>query len=180
MLILLEGPDGGGKTTLANNLALAIDNVPPQSVEIRHCGQPRLGPLDEYIRPLYNYIPGVGQHIIYDRHYLGELIYGPLYRGQSNIAADLKVIIERFLNQHGALLVHVTQDVATLVERCKDKNEDFLQEGDIYFVRQQFIEEVAESRIKFKVAVIDATNEDASDIIWLARKLEERVHDRYS
>jgi len=170
MLILLEGPDGAGKTTLAYTLAHGIDHA-----DIRHSSQLKRDPMDEYVGDLHMYIPGDGMHIIYDRHYLGELIYGPLYRGESKITPEMQSVIERWLNSRGALLVHVTHDVDTLRQRCRDKGEDFLQESDIYFVRKQFIEEVEESEIKFKMTVKDASPNDVADVLWLAQKLEERV-----
>jgi hypothetical protein len=176
MLILLEGPDGAGKTTLAQRLAFRM----PGHADIRHCSQLKRDPMDEYSNDLHMYAPGTHMNIIYDRHYIGELIYGPLYRGESKIDAGIKAAIEFRLNNLGALLVHVTHDVETLVMRCKAKGEDYLQEGDIFFVRQQFIEEVAESGVEFKAAVTDATIIDITNIVWLARKLEERAHDRNS
>lgn len=170
MLIILEGPDGAGKTTLAERLSNEIHGI----VDVRHCGQPERGPIDEYIYPLMQYLPGYDDHIIYDRHYLGELVYGPLYREQSNIDIAMKWTIEEFLNQRGALLVHVTHEVDVLKQRCKDKNEDFLNESDVFFCHQQFIEEVAESGIRFKMTVKDAGIEDIRDIVWLAHQLELR------
>jgi len=171
MLVILEGPDGAGKTTLAQKIAFSVHGV----TDIRHCSQLRRNPMAEYVEDLHMYVPGTGMNIVYDRHYLGELTYGPLYRGISQVSPSIKTAIEYRLNKLGALLVHVTHDLPTLIERCKDKGEDFLQEGDIYFVRQQFIEEVAESGIRFKAAVTDATGQDILDIIWLAQELEKRV-----
>jgi thymidylate kinase len=173
MLIILEGPDGAGKSTLANKLALNTRGI----VDIRHCSQLTRDPLDEYVDDLHMYVPNTGMNIIYDRHYLGELIYGPLYRDESKVDPIVQVVIEHRLNHLGALLVHVTHNVETLVQRCKDKGEDYLQEGDIYFVRQQFIEEVAEAGIRFKMTVVDAVARDVLDIVWLAQKLEERVNE---
>jgi thymidylate kinase len=171
MLILLEGPDGGGKTTLATELARRITGV----TDIRHCSQLRRDPLDEYIGDLHMYLPGTGMNIIYDRHYMGELIYGPLYRDVSAVTPGIQFGIEQFLNHKGALLVLVTNHTDVLRQRCAEKGEDFLQVDDIYFVRMQYYEEFEESKIKFKKVVIDATSDDVDDIIWLANKIEKRV-----
>lgn len=170
MLCILEGPDGAGKSTLADALAQRIGYV-----DMRHSSQLKRDPIAEYIGDLHMYKPGIGMHIIYDRHYLGELIYGPLYRGESRITPGMQIAIENYLNRQGALLVHVTHEVDVLRARCKELGESFLQESDIFFVHKQYIEEVDESKIRFKMTVKDATSEVINDIIWLAGKLEERV-----
>ena len=170
MLIILEGPDGAGKTTLANALSEKLGGV-----EIRHCGPLTQPPLDEYVRDLYDYyVRGTGD-IIYDRHYMGELIYGPLYRGKSQIDFPTRYAIETFLNMCGALLVHVTNDLKTLRKRCELRGEDFLKPEDIEHVRAMYYEEMLHAQVRFKITTTGTDKDTVEDILWLASNMEYKL-----
>lgn len=130
MLILLEGVDGSGKSTLAGRLSRAVE------AEIRHSGPLTRHPLIEYELDLRDY--RVGRDVVYDRHYLGELIYGPLYRGASAIDLAMRRHIELFLASRGALLVHLSPPLEVIEKRLADRGEDFLQSHHIEHVWSEY------------------------------------------
>jgi thymidylate kinase len=173
MLIILEGPDGAGKTTLAQRIGAAS----LLNVEIRHCG-PILGtPAEEYVMPLHAYIPNTGQNIVYDRHFLGELVYGPMYRDESKIKDVDQYVIESFLNRHGALMVLVTGEESVLQSRCKARGETFIKLDDIPKLKKRYMQEFEESNITWKwLCVDDPSTEDVTNIVWLAQQIEKRVN----
>lgn len=80
MIIILEGPDGSGKTTFANDLAAKF------GFRVAHEGPP---PQDSH--PIQYYSDVLEQrrsefpNWIFDRFAFGERIYGPWYRGKDGL-----------------------------------------------------------------------------------------------
>src|ERR687897_2440373 len=76
LLVILEGPDGAGKSTLSRELAASLRAAyPADSISEFHKGPPHHHPLVEYEQPLFHYRPGTGRHIICDRWHVGEAVY---------------------------------------------------------------------------------------------------------
>jgi thymidylate kinase len=121
MLIILEGPDGAGKSTLAESLSDEIvrQSTRDATVEILHKGPPAEGAtiLTEYMDPLLDYRPGGDRHVICDRWHLGELVY-PGMLSRSSLALDRVgfAYLEMFLASRGALAVHVDAGYDTLLD----------------------------------------------------------------
>jgi hypothetical protein len=74
-VIVLEGPDGGGKTTIAKWLEKE------KGFEYRHEGPPEIGRNQFYHYSEQMYQAMNEDHpIVFDRFHLGELVYGPIAR----------------------------------------------------------------------------------------------------
>lgn len=141
MLIILEGVDGAGKSTLASAIEKEIKKTQPDdTVEYIHASQIKGTVYEEYVEPLVDYTPSRGRHIIIDRWHVGERIYGPLYRNSSGYdnSGGSYEWIELFLGSKGARLWNVTQTLETLQERLAARGEDYLEERHVDFVREQF------------------------------------------
>lgn len=108
MLIILEGPDASGKSTLATQLADALrDTHLGDTVNVIHKGPPTSHPLAEYENPLFTYRPENGQHIICDRWHVGEYVYPPIFNRATQADTAVMRHIDSFLNSRGAVLVHM-------------------------------------------------------------------------
>lgn len=97
--IILEGPDGSGKTTLARSLNERgykyIRNGPPTEEEERD-------PLGWWIRQLL----AVGdEKVVFDRLHLSHLIYGSTMRGQCESNETHELLLERYINAIGGQVV---------------------------------------------------------------------------
>ncbi len=104
MLILLEGCDRSGKSTLAEELADITGG------EVIHRGKPECHPLEEYESFLEDYVPGSGQTLILDRWHVGERVWPGVFNRQS--AYDLPMFrhTEMYLRSRGACLIYAARD----------------------------------------------------------------------
>lgn len=130
MLVILEGPDCSGKSTLASRLARELEqHLVPDSVELLHKGPPVSHPLDEYESPLLTYRPQQGQHIICDRFHWGESVYPTVLKRETQLDDGIRLHIEMFLRSRGALVVYVTADDRVLEQCISRRGDDLIEPG---------------------------------------------------
>lgn len=103
MILILEGPDGAGKTYLARQLIQRFN------LEYRHEGPPpvtaRDGP-DALLRHYGLQLDAArGQNVVFDRLFLGETIYGPILRGASGLSLAALRELRRLANAVGTVEV---------------------------------------------------------------------------
>lgn len=103
-IILLEGADGGGKSTLAAELARRLDGP----TIVAHHG-PYVGETDIWRRYLESMLPAYADlaHVIFDRCWVSEPIYGAAFRdGTNRIAPWQRRMLERVALGRGVTLVY--------------------------------------------------------------------------
>jgi hypothetical protein len=139
MLILCDGTDGAGKSTLATRLTEYLErHRPGDTVELWHAGKPTTHPLDEYVTPLLGYRPGRGHHIICDRWHWGETVY-PVIKGRpTDLDRPTHRYTELFLQTRGALGVHVWRDVHELQAVFRDRGEFILTDAELHETQKLF------------------------------------------
>ncbi len=122
MLIVLEGPDRAGKSTLVRHLALELRRRDPDcEVHVLRRGVPTAHPVREYEVPLWSYRAGTHHHVICDRWHVGEVVYPVAYGRPTQQTPAVRLHVELLLRARGALLVHVTQAPAVLHDRVEEE-----------------------------------------------------------
>lgn len=117
MIVVLEGPDGVGKTTLADALESAWSG---KSMRFRS------GPPPEDTLAAMHYQDDIDEIakanqpntlVLVDRFHVGELVYGPLLRGESGITFGEAAAIDKMLEGNNAALVHCHLDRHEMTRR---------------------------------------------------------------
>lgn len=168
MLIILEGPDGAGKTTLANRLA-----------ELTGAKLLRKGPIErdvisEYTLDLQWYRPGQGEDVVCDRWHLGEEVYGPILRGGSTFDRATYHHVEKTLVTRGALLGVLMPPLKELVRRVEARGDDLVGAEHLPEIVKGYDEALRRVQLpKIKFTSDYGVDFMASLLIRSARHLEE-------
>lgn len=140
MFIILEGIDKTGKTSLANHLSDLL-NLP-----IIKFSAPKGDPYIEYMEFLLKQ----KQPAILDRFYLGEQVYGPVYRNKNGLGSWKTLNIERLLMMRGALPIYTFTHEDDIANNFKKKDEQFAKEADIHKLRWLYDQEKDVSELTWK------------------------------
>jgi thymidylate kinase len=131
MILILEGPDGAGKTTLAetlrqrfqgNGMVHIVKHGPYTGVESEHLCR-------IYFRAMSPALT-FDDTVIMDRSWISEPIYGEVYRnGQNRIDLPRKRMLERVALSRGAVVIHCQPDFETCAETFEKRpDEEYLDD----------------------------------------------------
>ncbi len=99
--IILEGPDGAGKSTLAKELEALGYHDEHFGVPTAEQSKSESSMFEMFFRPLYNCTDLLGKQtfskVVFDRLHLSERIYGLLMRGGTSMTERAEVLIERYI-----------------------------------------------------------------------------------
>lgn len=126
MIIIIEGPDGAGKTTLANKIQKQTGYM------LLHRSQPKTEEekakmMDEYLSVLRS-----GKNCIMDRCWYSEMVYGPVMRDAAYISYPQMYELEKQLARVGGLIIHCTGPMQTLWKRCLTRGEDYIVDKETF------------------------------------------------
>jgi hypothetical protein len=128
MLIIVEGPDGAGKTTLVGQLTEYIVRTTSARVMRLHA-RPPVPPTDsfkEYVQPLMGYRTTDPFHVICDRWHLGERVYPKILGRETDMTRDIFDRVEMFLESRGAVLVRPYVGAYRLKKRIAERGDDLI------------------------------------------------------
>jgi thymidylate kinase len=139
MLIILEGPDLAGKSTLTREIADEIIRVTGVTAVLMHKGPPDdRHILEQYELDLRDYDPGMTD-VICDRWHVGETIYGPLLRGENRLTTPMLRHVNMFLESRGAVTVYVNPGRETLNTRWLENHDPLVTDHAMFErVREEY------------------------------------------
>jgi ribose 1,5-bisphosphokinase PhnN len=136
MLLIIEGPDGSGKTTLVEELRMLARDAQQDFVTL-HKGQPDPGVdlFEEYHRGLdfYRDVEPKKTFVVADRWHLGELVYGPVMRDVSRVSIEQARMIDRRVDYLGGVRIVLDAVDSTLWHRAQARGEDFVTDPKDFF-----------------------------------------------
>jgi hypothetical protein len=117
-VVILEGPDGGGKTTFARALEKC-------GFEYKHEGPPPPGSdiVAHYLKILDESI-NAETDVVHDRLWLGERIYGPVARGTDLLGNEGQRLFMRLCDSKNVLQYICLPPKGTVLENYKKKIQD--------------------------------------------------------
>lgn len=168
MLVIIEGCDGSGKSTLADMLLRELDDA-----VLLHRGPLERHPLEEYEADLDGYRPGgEGPHIICDRWHLGELVYGPIFRGESKLDPAMRWHVDAYLRSRGAMLVYTAQSANVIKTRLRERGDDMVADEHVERIIAGY-ETVLAGSLLTAWTLTDPRHTDILECIGIADRLEE-------
>ena len=178
-IIILEGPDGSGKTTLANNLR------DRHGYQIVKTGSPQPGEsvFHSYTNTLLDAVNS-NHRTVFDRHYLGELIYGPLLRGCDQLGLQGRDLVERLIAARGVALVICVPPWSTLVKGWEVKDDLLKRQDQLRTVNAAYVQEAKRLGLKIynwvtghpppieprPLLPIEVTGYPQADTLWVGER----------
>lgn len=125
MFIIVEGPDGAGKTTLIKKLQAQFPNS-----KYLHFGVPE-EPTKQYEMYLHA-IETAGKYsdiIILDRCWYSDMVYAPIMRGTEDVTvATSRKLDAAIITYGGGIVIYCTAPIDVLWERCQTRGEDYVKD----------------------------------------------------
>ncbi len=129
MILVLEGPDGAGKTMLAEKLAKQMKGTIIHRVKPSTKKEKKLM-FATYVEAMQNSTDG--KVVIFDRCWYSELVYGTIMRDESMISAEDANMLERLLVSHKGIVIYCTGDTDDMWERCCERGETYITDKSKY------------------------------------------------
>ncbi len=117
-MIIIEGIDGTGKTTIANflvNLGMFKYHF-GYDTEHKNLYEKYLNAANSIDTP---------DKVIMDRSFITELVYGDILREQSRISKEEAIHLFKRYNEQGCIILYLTASKNTLLQRRRENKSDF-------------------------------------------------------
>lgn len=171
MFIIIEGADKTGKTTLANAI------VKKFGFKYVHFGKPKKRAATEYAE----YLLSTNEDQVCDRFHLGELVYGPIFRGGAAIDDVEFATIERLLRLKQTILIQTTTDVTLANKRLAVSTQDEAVDSDQNQVAiRGFKQVIKRSNVQHIIKYDGSNYENLNEILRKLAALKVQIDDAQS
>lgn len=126
MNIIIEGPDGAGKTYLANQLAELL------GMTIQHFGAPadNIEAAQQYDM-YYDYVQNnMFWNTIIDRAWYSDMVYGPIFRGKQHISVNMMLHLERLIDD--CVIIYCTGTPKLMWKAAQERGENYVTTYEQY------------------------------------------------
>jgi len=132
LLIIIEGVDRTGKTSLAKRIADKIDAV------VVHAGPPTKHPIEEYQTALDGYSPIAGTHLVLDRWHVGEYVWPRIFGRETTFNRAVQKHTAMYMRSRGAYIVWADRRNLEGLKRDLVENNEPLQPKDLLTAQSLF------------------------------------------
>lgn len=119
MIVIIEGADGTGKTTLANKLAKDLKCEVVHRTHVTDTPKSQL--VDIYKELILEYSD---KTVVLDRAWYSEMCYGPIFRGKSHISQEAMLELEALVKATGGLIIYCS--APNSFELSQTRGEDYV------------------------------------------------------
>lgn len=173
MLIIVEGPDGAGKTTFVERLRDRIEyHHRGAVVETFHARPPKNHPLDEYERPLLGYRQWCGRHIICDRWHWGESVYPHVLRRPTQYDLPVRRHVELFLRSRGAVVAYLNTPWEMASARIAVRGDDYIHPSQLRWLKHEYDNVARRTLLPVRKVPPDFNTDDIDSVIDTAQYSE--------
>ena len=141
MIIILEGPDLAGKSTLAQQYAETVKrfDITPHHI---HRGplKPDRDPFEEYtLTDHEKFLAKDPDHcLIVDRWYPSEMVYGPIFRKGTRVSLRDAIELASRIPMEDARFRLLLPPVNLLIHRYEERGDDFIKKRHIYEIHRSY------------------------------------------
>lgn len=184
LYIIVEGPDNVGKSTLIQNLKNYYHSMVFHTVHYSNVRQDSPEDTQAYSTKLYtqmfdlmvNQMKYDNSGIIFDRSHLGEMVYGPIYRGYTGeYVLDIEKKYTNILDVwNNLLLITLVDTPENLVKR--DDGLSFTTDiAKKQIELANFIQASSSSNIKHKIGINVASHDEKKVLAAVAGYIEQNM-----
>jgi ribose 1,5-bisphosphokinase PhnN len=130
MFIIIEGPDGAGKSTFVQELCMQLWHAKRGTVLVNPKRSPCQHVLVEYKLRLDFYQPRKGIDLILDRCWYSDDVYGPRWRG-TGLEAGVRAELEEWADRLGAVVARLDQPDEVLRDRLTARGDEDVEPDDV-------------------------------------------------
>lgn len=152
MVVIITGPDLAGKSSITKKLTEVLPGRYVKGNRIADSKELYLSVVDD----LYKMQSTVGT-LIFDRwNYPEDLIYEPIMTGEESSLLPHVKMIERELNEAGALIIVLTADIKVLEQRYQQRGDEYISEETLTIINDKYMDFVKKTTVA--TAVIDTSS----------------------